>query len=102
MNLKADTQPENLKKISGSKHVISAVVDEDNMLGTCKGTGRIQIRLNNGETAEQVKLNFLREGIIVTEHSIDPRKKPNLTGMPREKSREMTNHKVEKQSFLLT
>ena len=40
-NLPADTQSENLKKISGSKHIISAVVDEDNFLGTCKGTGRI-------------------------------------------------------------
>ena len=51
-NLKEDTQADNLKRISGSRHVISAVVDEDNMLGTCKGTGRIQIRLNNGETVE--------------------------------------------------
>lgn len=101
-NLNSDAKAENLKKISGSKHVISAVVDEDNMLGTCKGTGRIQIRLNNGETTEQVKLNFLREGIIVYEHSTDPRKKPNLTGIPREKSREMNNHKMEKQSFLVT
>ena len=95
-NLKEETQADNLKRISGSKHVISAVVDEDNMLGTCKGTGRIQIRLNNGESVEQVKLNFLREGIIVQDHSTDPRKKPNLTGIPREKSREMHNHKMEK------
>lgn len=95
-NLKPDAQADTLKKIAGSKHVVNAVVDEDNMLGTCKGTGRIQIRLNNGETTEQVKLNFLREGIIVYEHSSDPRKKPNLTGIPREKSREMHNHKMEK------
>lgn len=30
-----------LKKISGSKHIISATVDEDNFRGVCKGTGRI-------------------------------------------------------------
>ena len=40
-NLNSDAQADTLKKIAGSKHVISAVVDEDNMLGTCKGTGRI-------------------------------------------------------------
>jgi hypothetical protein len=39
-----------LKKISGAKHVISATVDEDKLKGTCLGTGRIQIRLNQGET----------------------------------------------------
>lgn len=39
--LKPDTQSETLKKIAGSKHVISSVVHEDNLLGTCSGTGRI-------------------------------------------------------------
>lgn len=39
--LPSDAQSETLKTISGSKHVISATVDEDNFLGTCKGTGRI-------------------------------------------------------------
>lgn len=36
-----NTEASELKKIAGSKHVISAVVEEDNLLGTCKGTGRI-------------------------------------------------------------
>jgi hypothetical protein len=35
-----------LKKVSGARHVISTVVDEDRLKGTCLGTGRIQIRLN--------------------------------------------------------
>lgn len=30
-----------LRKVSGSKHIISAVVDVDNFTGSCKGTGRI-------------------------------------------------------------
>lgn len=51
-NLPATTDALNLRKISGSKHIISAVVDCDNLNGKCKGTGRIQIRLNHGETAE--------------------------------------------------
>jgi hypothetical protein len=51
-----------LRKISGSRHIISATVDVNNFSGACKGTGRIQIRLNHGETADQVKLNYLRKG----------------------------------------
>jgi RNA recognition motif-containing protein len=54
-----------LRKVSGSKHIISAVVDVDNFTGSCKGTGRIQIRLNHGETADSVRLNFLRLGYKV-------------------------------------
>lgn len=38
-----------LKAVSGSKHVISATVEEDNFKGTCTGAGRIQLRLNKGE-----------------------------------------------------
>lgn len=59
-NLPANTTVNDLKKMAGSKHVYSAVVDEDNFLGKCTGTGRLQIRLSEGENADQVKLNFLR------------------------------------------
>jgi hypothetical protein len=45
---------------------------------------------------DQVKLNFLKNGLNVSEFSSDPRKKPNVTGIPREKSKEITNHKFEK------
>lgn len=58
--LPPNTNSEALKKISGSKHVFEATVDEDNLKGICSGTGRIKIRLNHGETADKVKLNFLR------------------------------------------
>lgn len=40
-NLPPTTKAEELKKFSGVKHVINSVVDEDNFLGTCRGTGRI-------------------------------------------------------------
>ena len=93
---------ETLKKISGSKHVFEATVDEDNLKGICAGTGRIKIRLNHGETADKVKLNFLRQGIHVQDHESDPRKRPVVTGIPREKSKEVTNHHYEKQLFLIT
>ena len=50
----------------------------------------------------RVKLNFLRQGIHVQDHESDPRKRPVVTGIPREKSKEVTNHHYEKQQFLIT
>lgn len=44
-----------IKKIAKVKHVISANVDTDNLKGTCKGTGRISIRLNDGEDKETIR-----------------------------------------------
>ena len=43
-----------VKKMSGARHVISAQLDEDNMKGICTGTGRIQIRLNQGENLDDI------------------------------------------------
>lgn len=39
-----------IKKAANVKHVISSDVDIDNFTGNCKGTGRLKIRLNEGET----------------------------------------------------
>lgn len=39
--LPRDSQAENLKTISGSKHVISATIETDNFRGICTGNGRI-------------------------------------------------------------
>jgi len=44
-----------IKKIAKVKHVISANVDTDQIKGTCKGTGRISIRLNDGEDKESIR-----------------------------------------------
>lgn len=74
-----------LKKASGAKHVISSTVDEDNMKGVCLGTGRIKIRLNQGETLDSITLNLVKNGWTVNEYTQDPRKQPNLTGVPKEK-----------------
>lgn len=64
-NLPSTTETRDLKHFAGVKHVISANVDQDNMKGICTGTGKIQIRLNPGETLEQVELNFAKKGIMV-------------------------------------
>lgn len=45
-------QSEDLKKLSGVKHVISADVDHDALKGVCTGTGRIKMRLTAEEDAE--------------------------------------------------
>jgi len=81
-NLPENIAADNLKKISGSKHVINATIDFDNLKGTCRGSGRVQLRLNNGETADQVKLNFLRLGYQVSEHDTDSKRKCTITGTP--------------------
>jgi hypothetical protein len=47
---------EDLKKISGAKHIISSVVDTDSIRNVCTGTGRIKLRLAPNEDVEIVKL----------------------------------------------
>jgi hypothetical protein len=51
-----------IKKAANVKHIISTEVSYDNFLGRCKGDGRIKIRLNDGETTEQVRANLIRAG----------------------------------------
>lgn len=91
-----------LKKVSGAKHVISSDVDEDRLKGTCLGTGRIQIRLNQGESLDSVTLNFVKNGWSVQEHTKDNRKCPDLTGIPKEKAKPAMDAKATKQQFLST
>jgi len=78
-NLPESMQAAELKRMSGAKHVISSSVAEDNFRGVCTGTGSVQIRLNNGETADSVKLNYIKAGFIVKDSALDARKKPALT-----------------------
>lgn len=98
--LGANIDAQEVKKMAGVRHVVSATVDEDNMKGTCLGTGRIKVRLNQGETREQLELNFTKNGIAVREAAQDPRKRPALTGPPKEFAKEVTNTKQQKQGFL--
>ena len=60
------------------------------------------MRLNHGETADSVKLNFLKKGYNVRDYEKDPRKRPVVTGLPKEQSKDITDHKLQKQSFLQT
>lgn len=54
--LPSHTQSEDLKKISGVKHVISATVDHDALTNACTGTGRIKARLAANEDLDMLKL----------------------------------------------
>ena len=100
--LGSNMNAQDIKKMAGVKHVIAASVVEDNMKGTCVGTGTVKVRLNHGETREQVELNFTKNGVAVREAAQDPRKRPALTGPPKEFAKEVTNTKTQKQGFLQT
>jgi hypothetical protein len=69
-----------VKKLANVKHVISTDLEFDNFKGECKGNGRVKIRLNEGETFEQVKANYEKAGFKVKAHTEDPRKRPVVTG----------------------
>ena len=99
-NLPQNSDLIGVKKMCGAKHIINVHLDEDNMKGICTGTGRIQIRLNANENLEDIELNFANKGVIASEHASDPRKKPNMTGPPKEFAKEITNTKNRKQQFL--
>lgn len=53
-NLPEHADKLSVKKMSGAKNVINVALDEDNFRGVCKGTGRIQIRLNQNENLDQI------------------------------------------------
>ena len=95
-NLNENVDKIDVKKMSGARHVISVALDEDNMKGTCRGTGRIQIRLNQNENLDDIQLNFASKGVMVNEFAGDPRKKPNVTGPPKTFAKEITNTKNRK------
>lgn len=53
--LPTDAKPEHLKSISGVKHVVEAIVEQDTIRNVCTGLGKIKVRLGDGEDAEAVK-----------------------------------------------
>lgn len=78
-NLKETTDKEEIKKISGVKHVISAAVDTDSIRNVCVGTGRIKMRLGPDDDLECIKFQYQKKGITVEEHSENPCKKSAFT-----------------------
>ena len=78
-DLPPTTQVQDLKKISGAKHVISATVNEDNLKGHCTGTGRIKLRLTNEDNLESIKLKLVNAGFSIKDHVENPNKNIKFT-----------------------
>jgi hypothetical protein len=68
-----------LKKIAGVKHVIHTTLETDSIRNVCTGNGRIKLRLQAEEDPEMVKLNFLKAGYSVQEHTENIKKKSGFT-----------------------
>jgi hypothetical protein len=90
-----------LRRVANVKHVIESTVDEDNVKGICTGNGRIKIRLNEGETINQVRLNFVRAGYSIDLHNDDPRKRPAMTGPAKEDKKSANYNAKDTKSYEL-
>lgn len=53
--LPSSTEAGDLRRIAGVKHIVDAIVDSDTIKNVCTGTGKIRVRLGEGEDLEQVK-----------------------------------------------
>ena len=53
-SIPAHCTADDLKRAAGVRHVVGSEVDQDHMKGTCTGTGRVQIRLSDGETEAMI------------------------------------------------
>ena len=77
--LSPDTMQSDLKRIAAVKHVISSEIDVDNLKGTCRGSGRIKIRLNAGEDPETIRQNFINKGVVVKDFKVKAEKGSDFT-----------------------
>lgn len=83
-NLPSNVDKQRIKDIAKVKHIVSTDFDIDNLRGVATGDGRVKIRLNEGETIDQIRLNFLKAGFAVKNHELNARKKQVITGPERE------------------
>ena len=82
--LPSHCEEQDIKRAAAVKHIISSEVAIDNLTGNCRGTGRLKIRLSEGETESQVKNNLAKAGFWVSDHSQNPRKNTEFSGPPRD------------------
>lgn len=99
--LPKDCDDQTVKRVANVKHVISSELKYDNFLGHCKGEGRVKIRLNEGETLEMVRANFIRAGYQVKTHTEDPRKKPIVTGPGKDDTASRNMNAKERRDYAL-
>lgn len=77
--LSSETNPEHLKRVSGAKHIISVQLNSNSIKNSCTGTGRVKIRLNDGENLDVIKLRFIEAGYDVKDHDEKTTKKSQFT-----------------------
>jgi hypothetical protein len=82
-----------IKRAAGVRHVVAADLVYDNFRGTCKGTGRLRVRLNEGESVDTIQASLQRHGIQVSVHQDDPRKRALITAEPKTASNFAGNHR---------
>lgn len=83
-NLPSNIDRQRIKDVASVKHIVASDFDIDNLRGVATGDGRVKIRLNEGETIDQIRLNFLKAGYSVKNHELDARKKQVITGPEKE------------------
>ncbi len=102
--LPQNAHEEELKRIAGVKHIISASIDTHSITNTCTGTGRIKLRLGPNEDLDTVKLQYLKAGYGVAEHTENTKMKTNFTSdaslMTKSPIKAETNAKLSKISNL--
>jgi len=77
--LSSSTQAGDLRRIAGARHVVEVTVDNDTIRNICTGTGKIRVRLGDGEDLEQIKNQFLQAGIEVRDSLSIANKMPVFT-----------------------
>lgn len=73
------TQADDIKKITGAKHLVEVIVDHDAINNACTGTGKVRVRLGEDESLDLVKLDFAKAGYDVRESSTSQGLKPAFT-----------------------
>ena len=68
-----------MRKIAGARHIVDAIVDHDTIRNQCIGSGKILVRLGEGEDLEQIKGKLNEAGLKVRETFSNASKRPTFT-----------------------
>lgn len=70
-NISPYMDQQDLKQISGAKHIISTEIGHNSMKGHNSGDARFKFRINEGDSYDQVLKNLKDKGLIVSQHRHD-------------------------------